>query len=64
MSIVLNLLSSFGSISMLKTASSEAIRDALYRAATVKGVTVGDALQGVKKIADQEAAKVKLYFRH
>ncbi|XP_043273756.1 acyl-CoA Delta-9 desaturase [Venturia canescens] len=64
MAFVLNIFSNLGSISLLKTASNDAIRDALYRVATTKSVTVDEALEDVKKIAEKEAVNVKLSYLH
>ena len=52
-----------GLIDSLKTASSESIRDALYQA-TSKKLEVSESLESVKKIADEEAIKAKLRYRH
>ncbi|XP_014231255.1 acyl-CoA desaturase [Trichogramma pretiosum] len=52
-----------GLVSYLKTASSESIRDALYKAASKKS-DIPSSLESVKKIADDEAAKAKLRYRH
>ena len=63
-SVIIDLLTSLGAISLLITPSSEAIRDALYRTATMKNVTVEDALEEVKQLAEKDAVKVKLTYRH
>ncbi|XP_001599579.1 acyl-CoA Delta(11) desaturase [Nasonia vitripennis] len=52
-----------GLVDSLKTASSESIRDALYRAASQK-LDVPEALESVKKIADEETIKAKLRYHH
>lgn len=52
-----------GLVDSLKTASSESVRDALYRAASQK-LDVPEALESVKKIADEEAIKAKLRYHH
>lgn len=52
-----------GLASLLKTASSEAVREALYKAASKK-VDLTECIESVKKIADEESIKAKLRYSH
>ncbi|XP_058810675.1 acyl-CoA Delta-9 desaturase isoform X2 [Phymastichus coffea] len=52
-----------GLVDSLKTASSDAIREALYKAASKK-CDIAESLESVRKIAEEEAAKAKLRYRH
>jgi hypothetical protein len=59
----IKMWANLGLVNFLKTASSESIRDALYQAASKK-LDIPESLESVKKIADEEAIKSKLRFRH
>lgn len=52
-----------GLVDSLKTASSDAIRDALFEAASKKK-DVSETIETVKKMAEEEANKAKLRYRH
>lgn len=52
-----------GLVDSLKTASDDAIRDALYEAASKK-LDVRESLVKVKKIAEEETYIAKLRFQH
>ena len=60
---IIKMWKNLGLVNSLKTASSEAVRDALYEAASKK-LEISESFKSVKKIADNEAIKAKLRYHH